>query len=477
MTRTIALLAALAAFATAATVSRAPLAAAQTEEREVPASFEQVRLSFAPVVREVTPAVVNVYSERVIQQRYSNAQDEFFRRFFGDSRFGGMPRERISRSLGSGVIVRSDGIIVTNHHVVAGATELRVILNDRREYNAELVLADERTDLAVLRIDTGGEALPVLAFDSGENTEVGDLVIAIGNPFGVGQSVTQGIVSALGRSDVGMSDYAFFIQTDAAINPGNSGGALVDLDGELIGINSAIFSRSGGSNGIGFAIPAALVERVVDSALTDGRIVRPWFGAQGQPVTTDLAASLGLDRPRGVLINAVFPDGPADNAGVREGDVVLEIDGEYVDTESALRFRLATRRVGGRADVKVWRGERERTLRLRAAPAPETPERDERALDGANPFAGAAVANMSPAFNEELGIDFFRTGVVVMSIARGSAAEYYGFATGDVIEEVNGEQVTTTKELESVLANHEGARAWGLVLDRNGRRFSRTFRF
>jgi len=273
MTRTIAILAALAAFAVAAAVPGSPFAGAQDSaptERQVPQASEQIRLSFAPVVREVTPAVVNVYSERVIQQRYSNSQDEFFRRFFGGGRLGGMPRERISRSLGSGVIVRSDGIVVTNYHVVAGATELRVILNDRREYDAELVLADERTDLAVLRIDTGGEALPVLPFDTGEGPdglggpEIGDLVIAIGNPFGVGQTVTQGIVSALGRSDVGVSDYAFFIQTDAAINPGNSGGALVDLDGELIGINTAIFSRSGGSNGIGFAIPAALVERVVE---------------------------------------------------------------------------------------------------------------------------------------------------------------------------------------------------------------------
>lgn len=470
MTRTIAVLVALAAFTAAAAAPADP-------DGVVPTTSEQIRLSFAPVVRDAKPAVVNVYSERVIQQRYSTVQDEFFRRFFGDSPFGGMPQERVSRSLGSGVIVRADGVIVTNNHVVAGATELRVVLSDRREFDAQLILADERTDLAVLRIDAGDEELPTLRFDQGDATEVGDLVIAIGNPFGVGQTVTQGIVSALGRSDVGVSDYAFFIQTDAAINPGNSGGALVDLDGDLIGINTAIFSRSGGSNGIGFAIPAALVERVVDGALTDGRIVRPWFGAQGQPLTGDLAASLGLDRPRGVLINMVYPDGPADAAGVREGDVVLDIDGAEVDSESALRFQLATRRIGDRAELSVWRDGRERTLRLGAAPAPEVPARDERTLDGAHPFAGASVANLSPAFNEELGVDPYRSGVAIMSIARGSAAEYYGFAPGDVIEEVNGEPVATTKELEAVLAEHDGARAWGLVLERNGRRYSRTFRF
>jgi Do/DeqQ family serine protease len=451
-------------------------ASAQLLGRETPRSTEQIRLSFAPVVREVAPAVVNVYSERVLTARSRTFEDEFFQRFFGDV-YGGVPRERVSRSLGSGVIVRPDGVVVTNNHVVAGATELHVVLADRREFNATLILADERTDLAVLKIDTRGESLPTLAFDEDGDAEVGDLVLAIGNPFGVGQTVTQGIVSALGRSDVGVSDYAFFIQTDAAINPGNSGGALVDLDGDLIGINTAIFSRSGGSEGVGFAIPAELVARVVDGALSEGRIVRPWFGAQGQTVTPDLASTLDLDRPRGVLVSDVFPDGPADGAGVRAGDVVLAVDGAEVDSETALRFRLATRRVGERADVTVWRDGRERTLRLEAAPPPESPRRDQRAIDGASPFAGAEVANLSPAFNEELGIDLFRSGVAVMSVRRGSAADYYGFQPGDVIEEVNGEPVATTAELERSLRASEGARSWSLIVERGGRRYSRTFRF
>jgi Do/DeqQ family serine protease len=451
-------------------------AGAQLFERQTPRSAEQVRLSFAPVVREVAPAVVNVYSERVMTARPRTFEDEFFQRFFGDL-YTGIPRERVSRSLGSGVIVRPDGVIVTNNHVVAGATELHIVLSDRREFDAALILADERTDLAVLKIDARGEQLPTLAFDEDGDAEVGDLVLAIGNPFGVGQTVTQGIVSALGRSDVGVSDYAYFIQTDAAINPGNSGGALVDLDGDLIGINTAIFSRSGGSEGVGFAIPAALVARVVDGALSEGRIVRPWFGAQGQTVTRDIAEGLGLDRPRGVLVSAVFPDGPADEAGVRTGDVVLSLDGGEVDAESALRFRLATRRVGDRAEVTVWRDGRERTLRLEAAAPPEDPPRDQRMIDGASPFAGAEVANLSPAFNEELGVDLFRSGVAVLGVRRGSAADYYGFQPGDVIEEVNSEAVATTAELERKLRAAEGARAWSLIVERGGRRYSRTFRF
>jgi Do/DeqQ family serine protease len=444
-------------------------------ERLVPESAEQIRLSFAPVVREVAPAVVNVYSARVVASR-PTFEDEFFSRFFGYG-YGGIPQERVSQSLGSGVIVQDDGVIVTNNHVVAGATELKVTLADRREFDAELVLADERTDLAVLRIDAGGEPLPTLRLDADGDSEVGDVVLAIGNPFGVGQTVTQGIVSALGRSDVGVSDFAFFIQTDAAINPGNSGGALVALDGELIGINTAIFSRSGGSEGVGFAIPAEMVASVVDGALSDGRIVRAWFGAQGQPVTGDIASSVGLDRPRGVLVNTVYPRGPADDAGVEPGDVVLSIDGADVDSEQALRFRLATRRVGDRAEVLVWRDGRERTLRMTAAAPPEDPPRDERLIDGANPFAGAQVGNLSPAFNEEVGLDLFMTGVAVLQVQRGSVAEYYGFVPGDVIEEVNGEPVTSSERLAKLVADADGSRTWSLILARGGRRYSRTFRF
>ncbi|MEX1147469.1 MAG: trypsin-like peptidase domain-containing protein, partial [Sphingomonadales bacterium] len=248
---------------------------ATAQERAVPQSQADVQLSFAPVVKAVTPAVVNIYTRRVVRsdpQASPFFDDPFFRRFFGDGPAMGTPRERVQRSLGSGVIVSADGIIVTSHHVIGEADQITVALYDRREFEAEVVLSDESTDLAVLRIDTEGEELPHLELRDSDTLEVGDLVLAIGNPFGVGQTVTSGIVSAVARTNVGVSDYQFFIQTDAAINPGNSGGALVTLDGKLAGINTAIYSRTGGSIGIGFAIPSNMVGSVVVAAVTDGKV-------------------------------------------------------------------------------------------------------------------------------------------------------------------------------------------------------------
>ncbi|MDD3446446.1 MAG: trypsin-like peptidase domain-containing protein, partial [Zavarzinia sp.] len=306
-----------------ATVSATPSQAEDT--RAVPESQSQVLLSFAPVVKASIPAVVNIYTKKRVAVRNPMMDDPFFRRFFGDQ-MQGMPRERVEQSLGSGVIVGADGTIVTNNHVIEGADEITVALSDGREFEAKLQIADPRTDLAVLKLDSGGETLPTLSMADSEAVEVGDIVLAIGNPFGVGQTVTQGIVSAVARTKVGVSDYRFFIQTDAAINPGNSGGALIDLKGRLVGINSSIYSRDGGSLGIGFAIPSSMVRSVVAAARSGGRIVRPWLGATGQPVTSDLAAGLGLDRPRGVLVNGVAADGPAAKGGVKVGDVILSVD-------------------------------------------------------------------------------------------------------------------------------------------------------
>ena len=463
-------LSALLAAALASTVAFAQPA------REIPRSASDVQLSFAPLVRDTAPAVVNVYAERLVSSRSSMFDDPFFGRLF-DEFFGAGPRQRQQNSLGSGVIVGADGVIVTNNHVVKGAQELRVVLSDRREFDAELVLSDERTDLAVLRIDPEGESLPRLPFAGRGELEVGDLVLAIGNPFGVGQTVTQGIVSALGRSDVGVSDYSFFIQTDAAINPGNSGGALIDVNGDLIGINTAIFSRSGGSNGIGFAIPSELVERVVEAAVSDGEIVRPWFSAKGQSVTSAIARSLGLTRPTGVLIADIYGDGPADKAGLREGDVVLSVDGAEVNDEAGLRFQLATRRIGERAQLKVWRDGRERTIRLRAEAPPESPARDERRLAGPHPLDGTKVVNLSPAFNDENDIDLFKDGVVLWTITRGSTADYFGFRPGDVILEINDEPVASTETLDGLLERYGGQTSWRIALERRGRRYEQTFRF
>ena len=282
----------------------------------VPESREAVRLSFAPVVKRVAPAVVNVYATERVETRSPFEGDPFFERFFGGGSPFGAPRERERSSLGSGVVVDPTGIVISNAHVVGEASEVKVALADGREYPAAMLLRDERTDLAVLKIDNGGEDFPVLDFGDSDALEVGDLVLAVGNPFGVGQTVTSGIVSALARTNLGITNSGFFIQTDAAINPGNSGGALVDLDGALIGINTAIFSRSGGSIGIGFAIPSNMVRSVVAQAIGGSTTVsRPWIGAACQDVTPDIAASLGVDRPRGALVAELDADSPARAGG------------------------------------------------------------------------------------------------------------------------------------------------------------------
>ena len=440
-------------------------------EQQVPASQEQLKLSFAPVVRQVAPAVVNIYTKRVVQQQPGLSplfSDPLFKRFFGENfGFFGMPRERIQNSLGSGVIVSGDGLIVTNYHVIRGATEIRVVLADRRELEAELVLEDERTDLSVLRIDPQGEPLPFLSFRDSDAIEVGDLVLAIGNPFGVGQTVTSGIVSGLARTQAGISDYAFFIQTDAAINPGNSGGALVTLDGKLLGINTAIYSRSGGSIGIGFAIPANMVRTVVTSALHGGRVMRPWPGLVGQSLTADLAEGFGLERPGGVVVSKVYPGGPAAAAGLRRGDAIVAVDEQPVDDLQAFRFRIATRELGTTVNLDVRRDHQPLTLALPMARAPETPPRDATQLDGRHPLAGATAANLSPALAEELDMEGAWDGVVIVDVARGSPAYRLGFRPGDIMVAVNQVDCETVQTLKTEL--ERPAEHWSITFSRDGR--------
>src|SRR6186713_841208 len=277
---------------------------AAAQDRRVPASPADIRLSYAPIVQRVQPAVVNVYAAKVVQNRNPLLDDPIFRRFFG---VPGQQPEQMQRSLGSGVMVDPAGLVVTNNHVIEGADQMKIALADKREFEAEIVLKDSRTDLAVLRVKDGREQFPAIDIGNSDELQVGDVVLATGNPFGVGQTVTHGIVSALARTQVGITDYQFFIQTDAAINPGNSGGALVDLTGRLIGLNTAIFSRSGGSQGIGFAIPVNMVKVVIASAKSGGTTVRrPWLDAKLQNVTPDIAESLGLKRPVGALVATVM---------------------------------------------------------------------------------------------------------------------------------------------------------------------------
>ena len=441
---------------------------AHAVDRTVPPSEAALRYSFSPIVKRVSPAVVNVYASRVVERRPSPFMDDpFFRRFFGGD-MNNAPRKRVQQSLGSGVIVDATGVVVTNAHVIANADEVKVALSDKREYEAEVLLKDDRMDLAVLRLKGADGAFPVVAYGDSDALEVGDLVLAIGDPFGVGQTVTSGIVSALARTQIGASDYQFFVQTDAAINPGNSGGALVTTDGKLAGINTMIYSRSGGNIGIGFAIPSNMVNVVVRSALADGRLRLAWVGAGFQQVTPEIAEGLGIGRPRGALVTDVEEGSPAEKAGLKSGDLVVSVDGVEVDDPNGFNYRIATKGVGGDVKLVYIRDAKEQTVELALVAAPETTPRDERAIAGKSPFAGATVVNLSPAVMEEQGYQGKRRkGVLITAVEKGSSAAGVGFRKGDVVVEVNGDAVASTQALEDIAAGR--ASRYRLVIERGGR--------
>ena len=435
---------------------------------EVPKSRDQISLSFAPLVKSTAPAVVNVYAKRISRQpgRSPFGSDPFFRRFFGNDGFMGRPRERVQNSLGSGVIVEASGFVVTNHHVIKGGTDIRVVLSDKREFDAKLLVSDERTDLAVLKIDAGGAELPFLRLGDSDALEVGDLVLAMGNPFGVGQTVTSGIISALARTRVGVTNYQFFIQTDAAINPGNSGGALVDMAGQLIGINTAIFSRSGGSVGIGFAIPSNMVKSVIFSARGDGKIVRPWPGVDVQDVTADIAESLGFDRPVGAMVSSVHPLSPLGKAGVERGDVLMSVNKKKIENAREFAYRFATLRVGKDAVISLRRRGEAIRAKVKLVAPPEEPARKLTRIRGRTPFSGLLVANLSPAVAEELGVGSNETGVVIMEAGRGPALQI-GFRKGDILVEINEQRIESVTALVDLLRKSDDW--WEFVINRGGK--------
>ena len=442
---------------------------AGAQDRRVPASPAEIKLSYAPIVQRVQPAVVNVYAAKVVQNRNPLLDDPIFRRFFG---VPGQQPEQMQRSLGSGVMVDPSGLVVTNVHVIEGADQVKVSLSDKREFEAEIVLKDSRSDLAVLRLKNTHEKFPTLDFANSDELQVGDVVLAIGNPFGVGQTVTHGIISALARTQVGITDYQFFIQTDAAINPGNSGGALVDMTGKLAGINTAIFSRSGGSQGIGFAIPANMVRVVVASAKSGGKAVkRPWLGARLQAVTPEIAETLGLKLPTGALVASVVNNSPAARAGLKSSDLIVAIDGQPVDDPNGFDYRFATRPLGGVAQVDVQRAGKTVKLAVALETAPDT-GRNEIVLTGRSPFQGAKVANISPAVADELHLDADTEGVVVVDLADGGTAANIGFQKGDIILAVNNQKIANTGDLDK--ATREAARLWRITLVRGGQKINAT---
>jgi Do/DeqQ family serine protease len=420
-------------------------------------------------VQRVQPAVVNVYAAKTVQNRNPLLDDPVFRRFFGGQ---GMQPEQMQRSLGSGVMVDASGLVVTNNHVIEGADQVKVSLADKREFEAEIVLKDSRTDLAVLRIKDSKEKFPTLDFSNSDDLLVGDVVLAIGNPFGVGQTVTHGIVSALARTQVGITDYQFFIQTDAAINPGNSGGALVDMTGKLVGVNTAIFSRSGGSQGIGFAIPANMVRVVVASAKSGGKAVkRPWLGARLQNITPEIAETLGLKTPSGALVVNVTANSPAAKAGLKVSDLVTAIDGQAIEDPNAFEYRFATRPLGGTAQLDAQRSGKPVKLTVALEAAPDT-GRDEITLTARSPFQGAKVANISPAVADELRLDSSTEGVVITELTDTATAAGVGFQKGDLIIAVNGTKIGKTSDLDKV--TREGARLWRIVVVRGGQQINVT---
>jgi len=437
---------------------------ASAPQRQLPQSEAQVQMSFAPLVKQVVPAVVNVYATKTEQGFQSPfAGDPFFSRLFG----GMDSRPQTSQSLGSGVIVDPKGVIVTNSHVVNGADEIHIALSGGRQYPVKVLLDDTKSDLAVLQMqNTDGKTFPALTFGNSDDVQVGDLVLAIGNPFGVGQTVTSGIVSALARSGVETGNFDYFIQTDAAINPGNSGGALVDLNGHLIGINTAIFTRSGGSVGIGFAIPANMARTVATAGENGGPVVRPWFGARLQEVTSDIADSLNIDPPHGALITEVAPGSPADKAGLKSGDAIIQIDGVDVDAPQGFDFRFATKPIGSTVALRYVRGGRAAETNVAAEAAPAVGADGTAAVTGDSAFAGTTVSVLTPPVAQDLGMPFDSKGVVVTAIAPGSPADQMGLQKGDIIVSIDRKQITDAAMFKSLVSTR--ADRWQIVINRNG---------
>ena len=431
-------------------------------------------LSFSNLVKEAAPAVVNIYTKRDRNTNSPLFSDPFFRRFFEEF----MPRERNSQminSLGSGVIVDRRGFVVTNNHVIEGADKIIVAFSDRRKFDAKLVLADPRTDLAILKIEGKNNFLPFVKLMDSDTLEVGDLVLAIGNPFGVGQTVTSGIISALARTRVGVGDYQFFIQTDAAINPGNSGGALITLEGKLAGINTAIFSKNGGSVGIGFAIPSNMVASVIKAATDSGFIQRPWLGVSGQTLDKALASKLSINNSQGLLVEQVYPGSSAYMAGIKKGDVISSFNKIPIVDHSSLSYRVAISEIGETVRIEVHRNNNLISLSLKLMEAPEVPKRNAKVIKGSSPFSGAKIANLSPALAEELGIDFleYSKGVIILSINRFSSSYRASLRPGDIIKKINGQTINKVEDVISIVGKKVN---WTIIFLRGEREYRLTIR-
>jgi serine protease Do len=430
--------------------------------------------SFAPIVKNAQPAVVSIASTKVIKASADEGlspffDDPMFRQFFGDRGAGprsGKQREQRQQGLGSGVIVSPDGMILTNNHVIDGATDIRVITADKRELKARVIGADPKTDIAVVKVDQNN--LPTLSFADSSKVQVGDIALAIGNPFGVGQTVTMGIISATGRGNLGIEDYEDFIQTDAAINPGNSGGALINANGQLIGINTAILSRAGGNQGVGFAVPANLAATVMNQLVKTGKVVRGYMGVMIQPVTPEIAKAFNLPADaRGSLVGEVTPDSPAAKAGLMQGDVITELNGVRVDDSRDLRLKISQLAPGSSAKLKILREGNPREITITLGEAPNEKMTEENGKPEGESRFGFSVEGLTPQIARELELPANTNGVVVTAVESGSRAAEAGLRRGDVIQQVDRRPVKDVAEFERSMNQNTG-KSHLLLVNRDG---------
>jgi serine protease Do len=433
------------------------------------------------VAAVATPSVVNISTMRVIKSReeapFDLFDDPFFRRFFGDQfPHPNIPKEHKEQSLGSGVIVSEDGYIVTNNHVIEKAQEIKVLLSNKKDYKAKLIGADPKTDIAVIKIDAKG--LPALPWGDSNKLRVGEVAFAIGNPFGLNQTVTMGMISAVGRANVGIADYEDFIQTDAAINPGNSGGALINAHGELIGINTAILSRTGGYQGIGFAVPSSMARQVIDSLVKYKKVVRGWLGVSIQEVTSDLAEEFGVKDLKGALVSGVMKGSPAEKAGIRQGDVILQYNGKVVEDTGNLRNMVSQTPIGTTVKVKVLRQKKELEVEVSIAELPKklaeaSSGEEDPGENGANgeesgALSGLAVRELTPELAGRFGLDENEKGVVVMKADAGSRLSEAGVRPGDIILQINQKNVSTLEEYKKAASGIKAKERVLLLIRRKG---------
>jgi len=436
----------------------------------VPQSEIEIKLSFVPLVKQAAPAVVNIYAQRIIEERRSPfSRDPFFRDFF---RNFGQLQPRVQNSLGSGVILSGDGYVVSNYHVVGGATDIRVVLHDGREISGDVILADEDSDLAVLKINTD-EILPHLDLRKSDTVEVGELVLAIGNPFGVGQTVTNGIISGLARTGIASgSAKGYFLQTDAPINPGNSGGALIDISGSLVGVNTSILSRSGGSNGIGFAIPADLIGQfLIQAKAGRSSFIRPWAGMRGQPITFEMAASLNLPAMSGMIISELHELSPFSKVGIGVGDIITKVDGLDINSPAEMLYRMSVVGIGTAVDVSYLSQGILKSSKIDLVEMPNWEARQV-TLGPEFIFMDLHISELTPEFQSKFGLPFSSKGLIVLDTGR--IAGRLGLRSGDLLQEINGKPVETIEEAISAIGSIKSNGS--ITINRSGRRIALRFR-